>query len=141
MLSVSVKTLGRKKPVVDDFSIPAPDGCADGETLPLRDLIAHVVRSEVAAFKDRQAERRILRALTSKQIDDALATGKVSAGGSDLDQAVDTEQAVANAIEAFSDGLYLVVADEVDLRDLNAEVRLTAASRLTFIRLTMLAGG
>lgn len=141
MLTVSAKAIGRKKPIIADFSIPVPDGIATGRSLLLRDVIEHVVRAEVAAFRDRQAERRLFRALTAKQIEESLTTGKVMAGGSDLDQAVDVDQAVATALEAFSDGLFLVVVDDVELQDLNAVVPLAESSRLTFIRLTMLAGG
>lgn len=141
MLTISAKAIGRKKPIIGDFSIPVPDGIATGRSLLLRDVIEHVVRSEVVAFRDRQAERRLFRALTARQIEEGLATGKVQAGGSDLDQAVDVEQAVATALEAFGDGLFLVVVDDVELRDLNAVVPLAESSRLTFIRLTMLAGG
>jgi hypothetical protein len=141
MLTISAKAIGRKKPLVADFSIPVPDGIATGQPVLLREVIEHVVRMEVAAFRDRQTERRLLRALTAKQIEEGLTTGKVSAGGSDLDQAVDVDQAVATALEAFADGLFLVVVDDVEYQDLNAVVPLAEASRLTFIRLTMLAGG
>jgi len=71
----------------------------------------------------------------------ALAAGKVQAGGSELEQHVDPEQAVATAVEAFADGLFLVVVDETEVKELDSVVPLTAASRLTFIRFTMLAGG
>ncbi len=118
-----------------------PPAVAAGQSITLRDLIGHVVRAEVAAFKERQAERRLLRALTARQIADGLAAGKVQAGGSELDQQVDQDQAVATAVEAFADGLFLVVVDETEVKDLDAVVPVTASSRLTFIRLTMLAGG
>ena len=88
MLTVSAKAIGQKKPIVADFSIPVPDGITTGRPVLLRDVIEHVVRAEVAAFRDRQAERRLFRALTAKQIEEGLSAGKVSAGGSDLDQAV-----------------------------------------------------
>ena len=141
MLTISAKTIGRKKPIIADFSVPVPDGIAAGREVLLREVIEHIVRAEVAAFRERQAERRLFRVLTAKEIEESLTTGKVSAGGSDLDQAVDVDQAVATALEAFSDGLFLVVVDDVDLQDLNAVVPLTESSRLTFLRLTMLAGG
>ncbi len=137
MLTVQGKALGRKKPLFDDFSVTPPTT----GNLTLRSLIGHVVRQEVLAFKNRQAERRLLRALTAKQIDEALAKGKVDSGGSTLDQTVDVDAAIAAAIEAFQDGLYLVVLDETDLKDLDAPLTLTETSRLTFIRLSLLAGG
>ena len=117
--------------------MPAPE---TGETT-LRRLIDHIVRHEVAAFHDRQAERRLTRALTARQIEEGLAAGKVDAGGGSLDQKVDVVQAIATAIEGFQDGLFLVVLDEVEVKDLDAPLTLTESSRLTFIRLTLLAGG
>ena len=137
MLTVQGKALGRKKPLFDDFSVSPP---ATGN-LTLRSLVGHVVRQEVAAFNNRQAERRLLHALTAKQIDEGIAKGKVDPGGSALDQKVDVDAAIAAAIEAFQDGLYLVVLDEIELKDIDAPVTLSEASRLTFIRLSLLAGG
>ncbi len=141
MLTISGKALGRKKALFEDYAVAPPPAIAAGQSITLRDLIGHVVRAEVAAFKERQAERRLLRALTARQIADGLAAGKVQAGGSELDQQVDQDQAVATAVEAFADGLFLVVVDETEVKDLDAVVPVTASSRLTFIRLTMLTGG
>jgi hypothetical protein len=141
MLTVSAKALGRKKPLFEDYSVPPPAGLVAGKPVTPRELIGHVVRTEVAAFNDRQIERRLLRALSPDQIAAGLAAGKVSAGGSELDQKVDPEQAVATALEAFADGLYLVVLDETEVTDLDAPLPLAASSRLTFVRLAMLAGG
>ena len=137
MLLVQGKALGRKKPLFDDFSVSSP---ATGD-LTLRALLGHVVRQEVARFKTRQAERRLLRVLTERQIEDGLAKGKVDSGGSTLDQNVDVDAAIAAAIEAFQDGLYLIVLDERELKDLDAPISLTESSRLTFVRLSLLAGG
>ena len=50
-------------------------------------------------------------------------------------------QAGWNALQAFEDGLYLVVIDDVEYRDLEKQVFLKDDSRITFIRLTMLTGG
>ena len=137
MLLVQGKALGSKKPLFNDFSVPPP---TTGD-LTLRVLLGHIVRQEVAAFQDRQAERRLLHVLTTKQIDERLAKSKFDRGGSTLDQKVDVDTAIATAIQAFQDGFYLIVLDEMELKDLNAPVSLTPASRLTFIRLSLLAGG
>ena len=55
-------------------------------------------------------------------------------------QSVDPDEAVATALQAFLDGLYLVFIDDVEQRDLDAQVFLTPESKLTFLRLTFLAG-
>jgi len=141
MLTISAKAVGRKKPLFEDYSVAPPAAVAAGQPITLRELVGHVVRAEVTAFEQRQAERRLLKALTARQIADGLAGGKVQAGGSDLDQHVDPDQAIATALEAFTDGLFLVVVDEQEVAQLDSVVPLTEGSRLTFIRLTMLAGG
>jgi hypothetical protein len=140
MITVSGKTLGLKKPLFADWSIPFPPDVGDGG-LTLRDLISRIVRAEVEAFRTRQEERRTFRALTARDISAAAERGKIDMGGSDLKQEVDAEQAVGVALEAFGDGLFLVVVDGEDVRDLDAPVRLQPDSRVTFIRLAMLAGG
>src|SRR5262245_1791530 len=141
MLTISGKALGQRKPLFADYSVPIPPAAAGGEAVTLRDLITHVVRAEVAAFKERQAERRLLKALSPAQIAAGLAKGKVEMGGSDLKQEVDPEQAVGTALQAFEDGIYLVVLDDEEQKELERQVFLTEGSRVAFIRLAMLAGG
>jgi hypothetical protein len=141
MLTISGKNIARKKPLFADFSIPFPPDLGDGGSVTLRDLIGHVVRHEVAAFKQRQTERRFVHTLTARQIEEGAAKGKVDLGGRDLKQEVDPEQAVATALEAFEDGLYLVVVDDVEQRSLDSQVFVNADSRVAFVRLVMLAGG
>jgi hypothetical protein len=138
MLTISGKALGRKKPLFADFSVPCPP-LAGG--VKLRDLISSVVRSEVDAFKQRQADRRLLKALTAREIAEGAARGKIDMGGSDLDQHVDPDEAVRVALEAFTDGLYLVVIDGAEVKGLDDVVPLQEDSRVAFVRLALLAGG
>ena len=151
---VSGKTVGRRKPLFDDFSVPLPpggegrddDGGEGGMTL--RDLVARVVRHEVAAFQDRQARRAFVRALSAREIDRGVEAGKVDPGGRepgrdaapDAGSDVDPEQAVAVALQGFEDGLYLVVLDGQEQRDLDAQVYPGPDSKITFVRLVFLAG-
>jgi hypothetical protein len=139
MLTVSGRKLGNKKPMFADWSLPPPPGLGDGITL--RELIACVVRADVAAFDRRQRERRALQVLTATDLGNSAPRGKIVSGGSDLDQRVNPDEAVATALQAFADGLYLVVVDGVEQRDLDGRVQLGPDSHLAFIRLTMLAGG
>jgi hypothetical protein len=141
MITISGKALGRKKPLFADWSVPFPPDLGDGGALTLRDLIARVVRAEVAAFRRRQDERKTLHALTARQIEEGAARGKIDMGGRDLGQEVDEEEAVGAALEAFEDGLYLVVLDGNEQRSLDQQVFLKPDSRVTFVRLVLLAGG
>lgn len=144
-MQVIGKSLGSKKKLFEEFSIPLPpdinesDG-GDGD-FTLRDLIERVVRYEVAAFRNRQSDRQFVRALTAAQIESAAEQGKVEMGGSEVGrQHVDEEQAVAAAWTAFEDGLYLVVVDETQCTNLDQVLFLNEDSQITFVRLTMLTG-
>lgn len=142
---ITGKSLGRRKPLFADWSIPLPpewrDDDGDGG-LTLRDLIERIVRDEVKAFRQRQHDRQFLRALTAREIAAAAEKGKVQMGESEVGlQDVDEDQAVGTALQAFEDGMYLVVIDEVEQTHLEQPIFLTSDSRITFIRLTLLSGG
>jgi hypothetical protein len=141
MLTVTGKALGRKKPLFADWSIPLPPGTG-GEGTTLRDIIAQLVHTEVSSFKERQEQRRVFRVLTARGIEAGVQKGKIELGGSEMPaQAVDEEAAVAAALQAFEDGLYLVIIDEQEHKSLDSQVYLQPDSRITFVRLTLLAGG
>lgn len=144
MLTIRGTNLGRRRPLFEDFSIPPPAELGDGGPLTLRDMITHVVCEEVAAFDKRQESRRLDRVLSPKQIERGVERGQVGPEGRDprlrLPPKVDVEGAVATALEAFVDGLYLVIIDDLEHRDLDAIVRIGPDSRITFLRLTFLAG-
>jgi hypothetical protein len=142
MVTIAGKALGRQKPLFADFSIAFPPELHEGgDRLTLRDLIARIVRAEVEAFRTRQAERKLVRALTARQIEEGAEQGKIDMGGRDLNQKVDDDSAVGAALDAFADGLYLVVLDDAEQKDLDGEVFLRPDSRVTFVRLTLLVGG
>ncbi len=139
-VTVSARVAGRRKPLVPDWQMPWPPEEAGGEGLTLREVITRIVREEVQAFEKRQEERRLVRILTEKQIESGLEKGRVDSGGRDLHQKVDAEAAVGTALQAFEDGLYLVFLDDEEQGDLDKQVFLQPDSKLTFVRLTLLAG-
>jgi hypothetical protein len=101
-----------------------------------------VVRSEVRAFRDRQSERQVFRALTAREIAAGAEKGKIEMGGSEVPQQfVDEDEAVAVACQAFEDGIYLVVIEGEEQRQIDREIHLRPDSHVTFVRLTLLAGG
>lgn len=139
---VAGKMLGKKKPLFAEWSVPIPPEMQAGEGTTLRQVISLIVREQVAAFRQRQADQLFLRVLTSQEIETGAERGKVTAGLSDVTpQNVDEEAAIGTALEAFEDGIYLVVLDEQEHRQLDTQVFLKPDSRITFIRLTLLAGG
>jgi hypothetical protein len=133
--------MGRRKPLVPDWQVPLPPRePGAGEPITLRQLITRVVLQEVEAFKQRQDDRRLVRILTEREMEAGLEKGRVDSGGRELRQEVDPEAAVATALQAFEDGIYLVVLDGEEQRELDREIHLQEESHLVFLRLTLLAG-
>lgn len=157
MLTIVGRSVGSSKPLFADWALPLPPEWADGGGrdadggggeggdgggLTLGGLIERIVRHELAAFAARNERRRLDRVLSADQIEAGLEAGRVSPEGRQgLSKAPEAEEAVAAALQAFEDGLYLVVIDEVEHRDLDAQVWLTAESTIVFLKLTFLAGG
>jgi hypothetical protein len=142
LLTISARVMGKRKPLVPDWQVPwPPDEHGGGEPLTLRQLITRIVIQEVKAFKERQENRRLTRILTERQMEEGVAKGRVDSGGRDLHQAVKPEEAVATALLAFEDGLYLVILDGEEQRELDQQVFLKSDSHVVFVRLVMLAGG
>jgi hypothetical protein len=137
MLTLSLKQLGRKKALetrqypLGEFNLqPA-----------LGELIARIVALEVEAFRQRQSSNLLVRALTESQLLEAAQSGKISMGGAETVQEVNTDQAIAVALQAFEDGLYYAFYGEQQLEKLSDVVPLEFGHELMFLRLVALAGG
>jgi hypothetical protein len=142
MLLIETRVLGKKSRSLDRWSIPVPpvgEGGGQGG-LTLRELIGRIVRLEVEGFERRQRAQRLDRFLSEREIKGGAARGKVDPGGRLPAGEVDAEAAIATALVGFEDGLYLVLLEGEEQRDLDAEVFLGAGSTLVFLRLTFLAG-
>jgi hypothetical protein len=139
-LTITVRALGRRTPIEPDWSVPwPPTPSGDGEGITLRELITRVVLDEVAAFQRRQRERRLDRVMLPASISRDLDRGKAEPAGHPPQEA-DAPAAVGNALQAFEDGIYLVVIDGVEQRELDRQVFVRDDSQVTFLRLVMLAG-
>jgi hypothetical protein len=135
-LTISGKVLGKSQNLFTSWQMDLP-----AQSSTLEELLERIVRSEVQAFQARQADRRRTRVLGLVEIEAGVAAGKVSSGGSELDQVVEVQSAIETALQAFKDGFYLVFIDDQQQEDLTAVVNLKTNSELLFLRLTPLVGG
>jgi hypothetical protein len=141
VLTIEARAAGKRRALIPNWQIPLPpEATGRAEPLTLRSLISRIVRAEVEAFRGRQEERRLARVLSEPLIADSAARGKVDPGGRELDQQVNPEMAVATALQAFEDQLYLVLIDGREHRDLDEQVFPGPDSTITFLRLVMLSG-
>lgn len=135
-MKVEAKVTGQRRRPAEVREVEVPAGESS-----LRDLIEAVVRSEVDAFRLRQLDGRLLQVLSREQIAAGAELGKVTSGGSDLDQEVDADVAVATALEAFTDGLYFSFVDDRQVGALDDAVTVGDETTLLFVRLVPLVGG
>jgi hypothetical protein len=141
-ITVEGKIVGQKRPLFADWRIELPPIWErGGDRMKLRDLITRVVAEEVQAFRLRQDERRLAKIMSPAEIEQGARTGKIDPGERDLQQAINIDEVVGVALQAFEDGLYYVFIDGVQPAGLDSEVYLNPDSRVTFIRLVALAGG
>ena len=107
VLTIQARATGRRRPLVPDRELPTDGWGAQ----TLRELIERVVREEVAAFEERRAERGFLRVLTERDLADGAERGRIVSGGEPRGPRADPDAAVAVALQAFEDGVYLVLVD------------------------------
>jgi hypothetical protein len=134
-LTISGKVLGKSQNLFTTWQMDLPV-----QSSTLEELLTEIVTTEVSAFHARQHDRR-LTILGLVDIEAGVVVGKISSGGSELDQAVDVQGAIETALQAFKDGFYLVFVDDQQQEDLKATVALSSSSELLFLRLTPLVGG
>lgn len=139
-LTISMRAAGKRRPLLEEFSVPSPSALRQTAPILLRALITHVVEAEVRAFNARQKAGRFDRLLSATEVHLAAEAGRVNPAAREEAQQADAREAVDRALLAFTDGLYLVLVDGMEQRELDRPVPLREDSRLTFLRLTFLAG-
>ncbi|MBI4559843.1 MAG: hypothetical protein HY706_19820 [Candidatus Hydrogenedentes bacterium] len=70
MVTVQTRQLGRRRPLLDDWSFELPPawGEAGGEPLTLRRLITKIVCLEVTKFRERQKRRATFHVMTVQEV-------------------------------------------------------------------------
>ena len=106
----------------------------------VRGLIAAFVHAEVERFNDKDTELPLLALMSAEEIDDNAKAGKVAFGRLWSDNKADEAKTVEAAFADFGDGLFRVLMDDEELKELDHPVKITEGTVFTFIRLTFLAG-
>ncbi|MCI9103908.1 MAG: hypothetical protein HFG47_11495 [Lachnospiraceae bacterium] len=105
----------------------------------VREFFSALVELGVKEYNERKDQGQIVGYLTTQELKDQAASGKVSfglRGGNDGDPV----KAKENAIQSFEDGIYRVFAGEDEVTDLAQAFSWPEGTVFTFIRLTMLSG-
>lgn len=137
---ISGRSVGSRRPIFADWSLPLPPDDFGDDGLTLRDMISRIVAEEVRAYEQRREVRKLDRVFSAREIEEGEKHGRIAPEARESAAPPPLEVAIGTALQAFEDGLYLVIVDEVEQRELDRRVFLKPNSRVTFVRLTFLAG-
>jgi len=135
VIAVAAKVIGQKRELFAPITISIPD-----RAFSLQELLAEIVSQEVSAFSQRQSQRQLCQVLTKERMEAGMAQGKIISGDREATP-VDVQNAIAQAIQGFKDGLYYVFIDEIQYEHLDTPVPLKSESQMLFLRLVPLVGG
>lgn len=134
-IKVNIKQLGKKKNKITGVDFPL--SCSPKT---VRELIRECVRTCVSRYVERAEKSDTPDPLTSEQIADMSEIGKIAFGINYGEKLPDEEKAVADAYQAYEDGLFRVFIGEDEAGEIDSEESISEGSEVTFIRLVMLAG-
>lgn len=132
---VNVKQLGKRRNAVENKEV-----LLDAVPGTVAELIVAIVIRQVEEYNERLEQNDLLKYLTDEEIKDRATTGKVNFEFNYNGLPADTEKAVRNALQSFEDGIFRVFLNEEELESPDQIIHLKEEDKLTFIRLTMLAG-
>ncbi|MBJ2125079.1 hypothetical protein [Flavobacterium sp. IB48] len=139
-ISISVKQLGKKHPLLQEKSIALD---IENPVISTQKLIESIVDHQAQLFRSSSFEfedEDKIHLPKENYLPILTDTGKVGFGALYNHNQVDLTKAQENAIVAFEDGLYAVFYGDDQLETLTEQVDLSQNKNLTFIRLTFLAG-
>jgi hypothetical protein len=111
----------------------AGDFCFDTETLTLRELIRRRVQQEVERFN--RSDAQVFQGLIQPSETECILNGVRER------PVLDWEKQYAKAITAFGGNGFLVLVDDRQITDLDQNLRLTAQTKVAFLKLIPLVGG
>jgi len=139
-ISISVRQLGKKHPILQEKSISLD---TSAPVVTVRTFIELIVKHQVGLFHSASFEwedQDTIHLPKENYLPILTDTGKVGFGAVYNHNKVDIPKAQENAVVAFEDGLYALFQGDDQLESLTEEIDLCQNKSITFIRLTFLAG-
>ena len=138
-IALSVKMLGKRRAAIESLPLHLP--FAAGVEITLSRLLEQVVENQVKTFNERVDGKGVLNYLSPQEVEAAAQHGKVDFGEIHNSEKADLNKAITHALQAYQDGVYLVVIDGEKMEHLNDPLQLKENMEVMFIRLVALAGG
>lgn len=134
-ININVKGVSNRKNKILHLEYIYPD-----TEMTLRDFLIQTVKITVRDYNKGKASDEVLKSLSAIELADEAATGKVTFGIHYDKKEADEEEAIANVLQCFQDGMIAVFVDKERYEMLEQVVPLKENSEVTFVRLTFLAG-
>jgi len=138
-IHLSVKMLGKRRAVIEKQLLEIP--ISFYENPHLKQFISLIVTQQVNSFNKKTEQKLLLPYLSSSAIQEQAEHGKVTFGDLYNKEKVVEEEAIQTALQAFEDGIFLVIIDGQRMETLADEINFQEDSEVVFIRLVALAGG
>lgn len=137
------KKPGRVKQSIEPVAIHIED-----RPSTVGELITSTVKSCVRAYnlkakhapENPDEDERQHFVMDKKTIDELAETGRVSFGIVYNGKMVDADEAVANALQSYDDGLFRIFLNGKPLKEASEKIEVNENDTLTVVRLTFLAG-
>lgn len=134
-IKINRKQIGKRRNAVKEEIYTISDNLQT-----VKELLTDIVTRQVNEFNAKVGSGQLIDYLTNQQIKENADVGKIGFGELANDKKQDCQKAVDNALQSFEDGIYCVFIGEEQMESLSDRIALTEESRITFVRLTMLAG-
>lgn len=132
---VSIKQAGNRKDflIKKEFNLLTNPG-------NLKELLTEIIYINVTEFNTKPSEPSIIKFLTKNEIEEQAQTGKLGFRRKYNDKKAEVTEATKTALLAFTDGLFRVFHEDVEISGLDEPLELKEGDVFTFIKFTMLAG-
>ena len=134
-IKVNIKQIGKKKNKISGVDFPLAV-----QPRTVRELITECVKTCVEQYLERAAKGDNASPLTAEQIDDMSEIGKIAFGINYGTKLPDPAKAIADAHQAYEDGLFRIFLGEESVGEIDDPVTINEGDEATFIRLVFLAG-
>lgn len=134
-VNINIKGVSNRKNKILHLEYFYPD-----VEMTLKDFLTETVRITVRDYNKGKESDEVLKSLSAIEIANQAVTGKVTFGLHYDKKEADEQEAIANTLQCFQDGMIAVFIDGERYEVLEQTVPVTENSEVTFVRLTFLAG-
>ncbi|SES77353.1 hypothetical protein [Thorsellia anophelis] len=142
IINIAMKQLGKKHPIKQE-QITLPSLTAP---ITLKSLIEALVVQQIDEYVKKpvhqfeSADNLSLSPIAPTSLISMMSAGKYHFDVNYNNNVVETDKAIACALEAYLDGLFVVFVDDQKIESLETQLQIEESSVITFIRLTFLVG-